>query len=79
MLINIYLISRWGEPAEHKEMKPELEQDLVIISSDCGLLRKADLRWVDGRCLQAGSSTQKFQNNTDTTLKVSIIEQGNAQ
>lgn len=30
MLINIYLISRWGEPAEHKEMKPDLEQDLVI-------------------------------------------------
>lgn len=30
MLINIYLISRWGEPAEHKEMKPDLEQDLII-------------------------------------------------
>lgn len=35
MLINIYLISRWGEPAEHKDMKPDLEQDLVIDYFQC--------------------------------------------
>lgn len=27
MLINIYLISTWGEPAEHKGRKPDLGQD----------------------------------------------------
>lgn len=30
MLINIYLISRWGEPGEHKEIKPDLKQDFVV-------------------------------------------------
>lgn len=37
MLINIYLISRWGEPAEHKEMKPDLSGIWWwIISGDTG-------------------------------------------
>lgn len=30
MLINIYLISTWGEPAEHKGRKPDLGQDLIV-------------------------------------------------
>ena len=30
MLINIYLISRWGQPTEHKEMKPDVKWDLVV-------------------------------------------------
>lgn len=29
MSINIYLISQWEEPAEHKEMRPDLGQNLV--------------------------------------------------
>lgn len=29
-MINIYLISRWGESAEHKGRRPDLGQDLIV-------------------------------------------------
>lgn len=43
-MINIYLVSRWGVPAEHRAMKPDLEQDLITdTASNHRLLRKGEL------------------------------------
>lgn len=85
-MINIYLVSRWGEPAEHRAMKPDLEQDLITdTASTLRLLRKGELGggpklpvWIYRRpppqsfqiLNKETSSRHQWQMNKDSLLKM---------